>query len=130
MADNRPLDAFRLTLMQDVLPVGLAMVDRVRKGGAAKVVEGFTTSSDPLADLREEGSPAAKAVRDRLDQVSPGLGNPVIQVDVDVDPVPVPGPGDAMVDPSTTTSDTEASLAVVLARIESRLDQLQQHLAP
>ena len=32
MADPRPLDAVRLTLMQDVLPMGLALVERVRRG--------------------------------------------------------------------------------------------------
>ena len=122
MAENRPFDALRLTLMQDVLPVGLAMVERVRKGGAAKVVETFTASADPLGDLRDEGAPAAQVVRERLDQVSPGLGNPVIQVDVDVDPAPETPP------PMTTASDAEDALPVVLARIESRLEQLQQHL--
>ena len=126
MADNRPFEAFRLSVMQDVLPVGLAMVERVRQGGAAKVVEGLTSSSDPLADLREEGAPAAKAVRERLDQVSPGLGNPVVQVDVEVDPAP-----ELCRSPSEPrTVDDGDPLPVVLARIESKLDQLQQHLAP
>ncbi|MEB3158413.1 MAG: hypothetical protein VKK03_03010 [Synechococcus sp.] len=123
MGDNRPFDALRLTLMQDVLPVGLAMVERVRRGGAAKVVESFTTSSDPLADLREEGASAAESVREHLDQVSPGLGNPVIQVDVDVEPM-------AATAANTTTSDEDESLTVVLARIESRLELLQQQLEP
>ncbi|MGC6482922.1 MAG: hypothetical protein ACON4T_05090 [Synechococcus sp.] len=119
MAENRPFDAFRLTVMQDVLPVGLAMVERVRKGGPAKAVEGITNPSDLIADLRDEGAPAAKAVRERLDQVSPGLGNPVVQVDVEVDPAPEP-----------PTRADEQSLPVVLARIERNLDQLQRHLAP
>ena len=123
MAEQSPFEAFRLTLMQDVLPVGLAMADRVRQGGAAKVVESFTTSADPLADLRDEGQASAKVVRERLDQVSPGLGNPVVEVTVDVEPEPAPP------QPVATTSDEEASLQQVLARIESRLDQLQQHLA-
>ena len=123
MAEQSPFQALRLTLMQDVLPVGLAMADRVRQGGAAKVVESFTGSSDPFADLRDEGQASAKVVRERLDQVSPGLGNPVIEVSVDVEPEPAPSPQVA------TTSDEDASLQQVLARIESRLDQLQQHLA-
>jgi hypothetical protein len=123
MAEQSPFEAFRLTLMQDVLPVGLAMADRVRQGGAAKVVESFTGSADPIADLRDEGQASAKVVRERLDQVSPGLGNPVIEVTVDVEPEPAPSPQVA------TTSDEDASLQQVLARIESRLDQLQQHLA-
>ena len=127
MADNRPFDAFRLSVMQDVLPVGLAMVERVRQGGAAKVVEGLTSSSDPFADLREEGAPAAKAVRERLDQVSPGLGNPVVQVDVEVEPAPE-SVSQPLSEPRTV--DDGDPLPVVLARIESKLDQLQQHLAP
>ena len=63
----------------------LAMVDRVRRGGARKMVEAFTGSSDPLQELRVEGEAAARSVRDRLDQVSPGLGNPVMAVNVAVD---------------------------------------------
>ena len=30
MAESQPLDELRLALMQDVLPMGLAFVDRVR----------------------------------------------------------------------------------------------------
>ena len=40
-SDN-PLDQLRLSLMQDVLPVGLAVLERARKGGPGKVVEVFT----------------------------------------------------------------------------------------
>ncbi len=123
MAEQSPFEALRLTLMQDVLPVGLAMADRVRQGGAAKVVESFTGSADPFADLRDEGQASAKVVRERLDQVSPGLGNPVIEVSIDVEPQPAPPQQVA------TTSDEGESLQQVLARIETRLDQLQQHLA-
>ena len=44
-----PFDALRLTLMQDVLPVGLAVADRVRKGGPKEVLAAFDGSSaDPL----------------------------------------------------------------------------------
>ena len=63
MADSRPFDSFRLTLMQEVLPVGLAMVERIRQGGPASVVEPFTGSADPLGDLRAEGaSPLRRCV--------------------------------------------------------------------
>ena len=48
MADSQPLDSLRLTLMQDVLPVGLAFVDRVRTDGAAKAVESVAKGEDPL----------------------------------------------------------------------------------
>ena len=36
-----PFDALRLTLMQDLLPVGLAVVDRARKGGPQAVLAAF-----------------------------------------------------------------------------------------
>ncbi|MEC9453330.1 MAG: hypothetical protein VYB06_07770 [Cyanobacteriota bacterium] len=117
MADDS-FDSLRLSLMQDALPVGLAMVDRVRRGGARKMVEAFTDSSDPLQELRVEGEAAARSVRDRLDQVSPGLGNPVMAVNVAVDDVVVNSPD----------LQDQQILLEVLARIEGRLDALQLHL--
>ena len=89
MADEpaapNPLDQLRLTLMQEVLPVGLAMVERAREGGPGRVAEVFTAgAADPLGELRQEGEPAARSLRDQLDQVSPGLGNPVMPVKVSV----------------------------------------------
>ena len=59
-----------------------------------------------------------RSVRDRLDQVSPGLGNPVMAVNVAVDDVVVNSP-----DPQD-----QQILLEVLARIEGRLDALQLHL--
>ncbi|QNG27709.1 hypothetical protein [Synechococcus sp. HK01-R] len=118
MADPRPLDAVRLTLMQDVLPIGLALVERVRRGGAAGLVETLTTSADPFQDLRTEGEPGARELRDRLDQVSPGLGNPVMQVSVEVDPV-APEPA----------ADDRAELQRVLTRIDDQLAQLRELMA-
>ena len=83
---ENPLDQLRLSVMQDVLPVGLAVLERARQGGPAKVVEAFTTGSeDPVESLRQEGEPAARSVRDQLDAVSPGLGNPVMPVAVSVE---------------------------------------------
>ncbi len=118
MADDS-FDSLRFSLMQDVLPVGLAMVERARKGGASKVVEAFTHSKDPLNELRSEGEAAAKSVRDRLDQVSPGLGNPVMSVDVSVEQ------DEVFVD--RDISDEE-SLQKVLQRIEARLSLLEDYL--
>ncbi len=116
MADDS-FDSLRLSLMQDVLPVGLAIVERARRGGAAKLVEVLTTSKDPLKDLRVEGESAAQTVRERLDQVSPGLGNPVIPVTVDVD------------DSDFVTQEIEdgETLVNALTRIEDRLRLLEQH---
>ena len=115
-ADN-PLDQLRLSLMQDVLPVGLAVLERARQGGPTKVAEVFSgASADPIADLREEGEPAARTVREQLDQVSPGLGNPVMPVSVSVEE-PV------------TSPDERSELINALQRIEGRLEELSRRLS-
>lgn len=117
-SDN-PLDQLRLSLMQDVLPVGLAVLERARQGGPGKVVEVFTTGSDdPIADLRQEGEPVARDVREQLDAVSPGLGNPVMPVSVSVeDPVTV-----------EERQDAPDDLLPTLRRIEERLEELRRRL--
>ena len=110
---ENPLDQLRLSVMQDVLPVGLAVLERARQGGPAKVVEAFTTGSeDPVEGLRQEGEPAARSVRDQLDAVSPGLGNPVMPVAVSVE------------DPDEARED----LMETLQRIEQRLAAVKGHL--
>jgi hypothetical protein len=126
MADSRPFDAMRLALMQDVLPVGLALLDRARRGGPGRVVESFTTSPEPFSDLRSEGEPAARELRERLDQVSPGLGNPVMEVAVEVEETI-----EETVEPELPVSAEDERLALqeALTRIEHRLVQLRQQLA-
>ena len=121
-----PFDALRLTLMQDVLPVGLAVAERVRKGGPKEVLAAFDgRSADPLGSLREEGEPAARGVRENLDRLQPGLGNPVLKVevrDVPADPAAV----------STRWAEGPAEdpqeLQAALRRIGERLDQLERLL--
>jgi hypothetical protein len=114
-SDN-PLDQLRLSLMQDVLPVGLAVFERARQGGAGRVAEVFTGgSTDPIADLREEGEPVARDVRQQLDAVSPGLGNPVMPVSVSVEE-------------PTTVADKRDDLNLALQRIEDRLESLRRLL--
>ena len=117
-SDN-PLDQLRLSLMQDVLPVGLAVLERARRGGPSKVVEVFTAGSeDPIAELRQEGEPVARDVREQLDAVSPGLGNPVMPVSVSVE------------EPATVQErqDDSDDLLPTLRRIEERLDELRRRL--
>lgn len=124
-----PFDALRLTLMQDLLPVGLAVVDRARKGGAREVMAAFDGSSaDPLGRLREEGEPAASQVRESLDRFSPGLGNPVMKVEVRDVPFEAP-----LSDPPATgraDAADEHQLTETLARIAQRLEALERLLAP
>ena len=118
-----PLDALRLTLMQDVLPVGLAVAERARRGGPRDVFEAFSSSGDPLAQLKDEGESAARQVRDNLDRLQPGLGNPVMKVDVrDV-------PTEAPVAETSAPNDRQ-ELQQALARISGRLTQLEQRLQP
>ena len=130
MADNQPLDSLRLVLMQDVLPMGLAFVDRVRTDGPAKAVGSVATGDDPLGDLRQQGEAAAREVRERLDQISPGLGNPVMSVQVQVDDPAEPQQKlDADVVASaqaqaSSESDDSRELQAVLSRIDGRLRRL------
>jgi hypothetical protein len=111
-----PLDSLRLALMQDVLPVGMAVVERARRGGARDVADVFS----------EEGEDAARQVRERLDRIQPGLGNPVMKVDVKDVPVSV-RLGD---DPVATVSADRLELQASLARISERLLLLEQRLTP
>ena len=111
-----PLAQLCLSLMQVVLPVGLAVFERARQGWAGRVAEVFTGgSTDPIADLREEGEPVARDVREQLDSVSPGLGNPVMPVSVSVEE-------------PTTAADERADLNLALQRIEDRLESLRRLL--
>ena len=127
MAENQPFDTLRLTLMQEVLPVGLALVERVRAGGPAKVVEPFTSGvSDPLRELRDEGEPAAKDVRERLDQVSPGLGNPVMPVQVAVEEPSAEAV--EVLEEGNSLEQEEQQLHEVLERITQRLQALEAQL--
>lgn len=113
--------------MQDVLPVGLGAVDRVRKGGPAELLAALTAGEgDPVARLREEGEPAASRLRQQLDQLSPGLGNPVMKVEVrDVQP-------ESPMAVSTVAADgsrpSDAELQCRLQLIEQRLRLLEQRL--
>ncbi|MEB3156326.1 MAG: hypothetical protein VKO26_02675 [Cyanobacteriota bacterium] len=129
-----PFDALRLTLMQDVLPVGLAMVDRVRKGGPKEVLAAFDgRSADPLGSLRQEGEPAARTLRDTLDRLQPGLGNPVLKVEVrDVPPEPAATPSAAASDDGgrghDPGKDDPEELQAALSRIAGRLERLERLL--
>jgi len=115
-----PLDSFRLKLMQELLPVGLAVADRARKGGAKDVMAAFQAGDkDPLEQLRQEGEGAASQVRQSLDRLRPGLGNPVMKVEVRDVPE---GPGEPL------SPDDTAALQEGLGRIAERLRLLEQRL--
>ncbi|MFM8937021.1 MAG: hypothetical protein ACKOE9_08670 [Vulcanococcus sp.] len=120
-----PLESLRLTLMQEVLPVGIALVERARRGGPRELAEVFSGAEDPLGRLRQEGDPAARDLRDSLDRLQPGLGNPVMKVQVRAIPSPDssnPGEADA--------ADERRELQEALGRIGARLALLEQRLGP
>jgi hypothetical protein len=125
-----PFDALRLTLMQDVLPLGLAVADRVRKGGPKEVLAAFDgRSADPLGSLRQEGEPAARTLRDTLDRLQPGLGNPVMKVEVrDVPAEPAAATGGEAAAAAAVEDDDPEELQVALSRITARLERLERLL--
>jgi len=115
-SDN-PLDQLRLSLMQDMLPVGLAVLERARQGGPVRVVGVFAGGWEgPRRAVREGGGRGAGDVREQLDAVSRGLGNPVMPVSVSVD------------EPATVEQDGPDDLLPTLRRIEERLEELRRRL--
>jgi len=88
------------------------------------------SSSDPLGTLREEGEPAATQVRAGLDNLQPGLGNPVVKVEVRDVPFQTAQPSAPAVDqPITPPQEDSAELQAALVRIGSRLAELERRLA-
>jgi uncharacterized Zn finger protein len=93
---------------------------------------------DALAALRREGEPAASQLRDSLDRVQPGLGNPVMKVEVrDVPGPAAPSPAAGPVGPegplagpaAFPTAAETAALQQTLARIAERLGELERRLS-
>jgi hypothetical protein len=133
-----PLDTLRLTLMQDVLPVGLAVVERARKGGPKEVLAAFGDDpSTSLDRLRQEGEPVASQVRQTLDRFQPGLGNPVVKVEVEVREGQTPAPANdreaswaagPMPVPPQPGADDGTELHSTLAKISARLAELERRL--
>jgi hypothetical protein len=125
-----PLDALRLSLMQEVLPVGLAVVERARRGGAREVLAAFEGNpADPLDLLRREGEPAASQLRDTLDRFQPGLGNPVMKVEVrDVPSEPLVAEPAVSAAAAGDAAADQDELRLALSRISERLAELERRL--
>ena len=116
---NDVFENFRFSLMQDALPVGIGLSQRLREKGLVSVLESFKSSRNLFNDLRNEGEPLAQSFRDQLDEFSPGLGNPVMSVKVDVDP-------DIVSDSDSEDEETD-SLIKVLNQIDDNLELLDRH---
>lgn len=81
---NDPLQSLRLQMLNDVLPVGLGAVARLRSARTKDLLNDLLSGQDGVANLRQDGEDDARQLRDLLDQLAPGLGNPVVEVDVEV----------------------------------------------
>ena len=104
-----------LFAMESALPFGMGIINNARTGGLQKIINVFK-SKDPFSELQLDGEASAKTVRDKIDQVIPGLGHPVVSVDITVDEH----------DPDYEIKDRD-SLVSTLNRIDSQLDQLSHY---
>ncbi len=105
-----------LFAMESALPVGMGIIHNVKTGGFQKIINVFK-SKDPFSEFQVDGETSAKTIRDKIDQLIPGLGHPVISVDVTVE---------------ENFTDYEIKdrepLVSILNRIDTQLDQMRQYL--
>ncbi len=116
MAKDR-LRELHLFAVESVLPVGMGFVNNAKTGVFQKIMDVFK-SKDPFSEFQVDGEIAAKRVRDKIDQLIPGLGHPVISVDVTVEENY----------PDHETNDQD-SLVSTLNRLDNHLDQLRHYLS-
>ena len=107
-----------LALMETALPVGIAIVNRAKKGHGDKILDSLMSVDTSIAILKEEGIEDAQLLRMQLDQIIPGLGNPIVEVKVSVTSNPI--------NDESTLLDHE--LGTILNRIESRVNELKIYL--
>ncbi len=116
MSENK-FQNLHFSMLEDFLPVGMAIFERAKDGGADKVLQGLFSSDHPIEKLRDEGLSAAKSLREKLDKISPGLGNPAFEVRVN--------PNNLGVDNDQLDNEL---LVDILQRIEDRLSVLESSL--
>tara|TARA_Y100001968_G_scaffold17927_1_gene14151 strand:+ start:191 stop:541 length:351 start_codon:yes stop_codon:yes gene_type:complete len=98
--------------MESALPFGMGIIHNAKSGGLQKIID-VCKSTDPYSEFQIDGETSAKAVRDKIDQLIPGLGHPVVSVNVTVE---------------ENFSGNKDSLMSTLKRIDSQLDQLRHYL--
>tara|TARA_Y100001968_G_C19260553_1_gene669040 strand:- start:348 stop:725 length:378 start_codon:yes stop_codon:yes gene_type:complete len=108
---------FHLFAMESALPFGMGILNNAKNGGLKKIMD-VLRSKDPFSEFQVDGTTSAKSVRDKIDQLIPGLGHPIVSVDVTVE---------------ENISDSEIndknSLVSILNRIDSQLDQLRHYFS-
>ena len=119
MSDHEnQLKSLHLSLLEDFLPVGMAVFNRFKKGGVEKTFKGLIDSDHRLEKLREEGFQSAKLVRDKLDGLSPGLGNPAFEVKATT----------STRQENQQCNSKEDSLSDILKRVNERLELAQSYI--
>ena len=104
---------FHLFAMESALPFGLGIIKNAKTGGFQKIMDVFK-SKDPFLEFQVDGETSAKTVRDKIDQLIPGLGYPVVSVEVTVEEN----------NPDYESHDQDA-LVSTLNRIDNELDKLR-----
>ncbi len=110
------LRELHLFAMESALPFGMGIINNARTGGLQKIMNVFQ-SKDPFSEFQVDGETSAKAVRDKIDQLIPGLGHPVVSVDVTIE--------ENQTDYEINDQD---SLVSTLQRIDKQLDELSHYL--
>ena len=106
-----------LFAMESALPFGMGIIKNAKTGGFQKIMDVFK-SKDPLSEFQVDGATSAKSVRDKIDQLIPGLGYPVVSVDVTVEE-----------NYPNYESNDQDSLVSTLNRIDNDLDQLRRMIS-
>ena len=106
-----------LFAMESALPFGMGIINNARTGGLQKIMNVFQ-SKDPFSEFQVDGETSAKAVRDKIDQLIPGLGHPVVSVDVTME--------ENQTDYEINDQD---SLVSTLQRIDKHLNELSHYLS-
>ncbi len=106
-----------LFAMESALPFGMGIVNNAKNGGFQKIMD-VLKSKDPFLEFQVDGKTSAKTVRDKIDQLIPGLGYPVVSVDVTVEE-----------NSPDCESNKQDSLVSTLNRIDNELDQLRQYFS-
>jgi len=104
-----------LFAMESALPFGMGIVNNAKNGGFQKIMD-VLKSKDPFLEFQVDGKTSAKTIRDKIDQLIPGLGYPVVSVDVTVE--------ENSPDYETNKQD---SLVSTLNRIDNELDKLRHY---
>ena len=107
---------FHLFAIESALPFGMGIINNAKSGGFQKIMDVFKTK-DPFFEFQVDGETSAKTLREKIDQLIPGLGYPVVSVDVTVEE-----------NCPDYESNDKASLVLTLNRIDSELDQLRSFL--